>query len=138
MRIDGRKMILIRHVAACMHAYHMCYDRHRNLQVRPRSGAFFSVTTLYKGSLLSHVVSWHTLNWIHLNFGLFPYLYHHYHSVVFSVRSPRISEGIYVPFHFHFACVFLLVHSRRSSAAEPLFSCPIEYTFSRGRINRYI
>ena len=34
--------------------------------------------------------------------------------------------------------VFLLVHSHRSSVAEPSFLRPIEYTFSRGRINRYI
>ena len=39
---------------------------------------------------------------------------------------------------FPFACAFLLAHSRRSSAAEPSFSYPIEYTLPRGRINRYI
>ena len=55
-----------------------------------------------------------------------------------QARSPRVLKGIVIrPFVFSFACVFL-VHSRRSSAAEPSFSCPIEYTLSRGRINRYI
>ena len=46
-------------------------------------------------------------------------------------------EGYLHPFVFLLVCVFL-AYSRCSSVAEPSFSCPIEYTLSPGRINRYI
>ena len=49
----------------------------------------------------------------------------------------RQFEGYLRPFVFPLVCVFL-AYFRRSSAAEPSFSCPIEYMLSRGRINRYI
>ena len=58
-----------------------------------------------------------------------------YHSGSVSAQSPGVLKGIYAPLWFRFSWVFL-VHSHRSSAAEPSFSRPIKYTLSR-EINCY-